>query len=236
MISQAVILAAGKGTRLLPITETIPKAMVLVNGKPMIQIIIEQLKETGVRDIVIVTHYQKDKIEQFLQDGSLFGVSIRYVLQKEMKGTADALVSAEALISGGRFICLACDSLFETSLLARLLAHEAEGVVTCKPVDDARRYGVIVPDGKRVKQLLEKPEIPPSNLANFSVYVFSRSIFAACRRLSPGLKEEYLLTDAVQDLIHKGIGFGYVTSEHILDVGTLEQLEEAQHLAKRLGL
>lgn len=233
---KAVILAAGKGTRLLPLTETIPKAMVLVNDKPMLQILLEQLKSFGIRDILIVTHHHKEKIENYFKNGSAFGVNLHYAFQKEMKGNADALLQAEHFINEERFLCIACDSLFETSLLARLIEHKAAGVMTGKPVLDARRYGIILTEGEKVKKIIEKPEHPPSNLANFSVYVLPAKIFAACRVLSPGLKGEYLLTDAIQHLINQRIEFNYVISEHIIDIGTLEQLEEAQQLAKQLGI
>ncbi len=233
---KAVILAAGKGTRLLPLTEMIPKAMVLINGKPMLQILLEQLKSTGIKDILIVTHHHKEKIENYFKDGAEWGVALRYRFQQKMKGNADALLSAKSFIGGERFLCIACDSLFETSLLPRIIEQKSTGVLTCKPVLDARCYGIVLTEGNNVRKIIEKPEQPPSNLANFSVYILPADIFSACRGLSPGLKGEHLLTDAIQQLIDNGTDFSYVTSDHILDIGTLEQLEEAQQLAKVLEL
>lgn len=233
---QAVILAAGRGTRLQPLTDSIPKAMVLVNDKPMLEIIVRQLAAVGIRDLIIVVHYRKEKIIDYFNDGSQLGLSIKYVDQQQMKGSAHALQQAASLVKGNTFICIACDSLFETPLLQRLLNHRSTGVITCKEVDDGRRFGILITEGERVVRIIEKPEQPPTNLANCSIYLFPQEIFTACSQIQPGLKGEYILTDAIQQLIDKGIHFGYVKSEHFIDIGTPEQLAEAGKLAKKLGL
>src|SRR3990167_2941367 len=111
---QAVILAAGKGTRLQPLTLTIPKAMVPVNGTPMLEIIIKQLKSCGITDIVIIIHYLKEKITTHLGDGSKLGVKIKYVEQPAMDGSAKAVLLAEQSIKEKQFLCICADSLFET--------------------------------------------------------------------------------------------------------------------------
>lgn len=233
---QAVILAAGRGTRLQPLTDSIPKAMVLVNGRPMLEILLRQLASVGIRDIVLVVHYRKEKIMDYFKDGSHLGLSLTYIDQREMKGSAHALQQAASFVKSDKFICIACDSLFETSLLQQILAHPSVGVITCTEVEDGRRFGILVIEEKKVTRLIEKPENPPTNLANCSVYLFPSAIFTACAQVQPGLKGEYLLTDAIQKLIDAGVDFGYVKSKHILDIGTHEQLQEAQGLAKKLRL
>lgn len=233
---QAVILAAGQGKRLRPLTDDVPKAMVAVDGKSMLGVLIEQLKSAGVVDLVIVVHYGKEKIMDFFGDGTEFGVKIKYVVQEEMKGTADAVLCAALLVKENRFLCIACDSLFEKDLLPRILAHEEEGVLTCKKVADGRRYGILQVDNGRVVRIIEKPEHPPSDLANFSVYLLPQEIFQACREIKPSPRGEYEITDALQLLIDKGMTFGYEVSDVILDIGTIEQLKEAQKLALRLEL
>jgi len=85
---QAIIMAAGAGTRLKPLTDTMPKAMVSINGKPILQLIIEQLKTVGVTDFVVIVHYLKDKIIDYFGDGKKLGVKIHYAEQKELKGSA----------------------------------------------------------------------------------------------------------------------------------------------------
>lgn len=232
---QAVILAAGRGTRLQPLTDSIPKAMVPVNGRPMLEIIIKQLRSIGVKDIVIIVHYLKEKIMDHCGDGLQWGVSLRYVEQQEMKGSADAVLQAAPYIKG-KFMCIACDSLFETDLLSKIKTSRDDGVFACRDVPDARRFGILVTTGRRVTKIIEKPEHPPTNLANFSVYLLPHAIFQACRQIKPSLKGEYQIVDAIQRLIDAGVDFGYVKSKHILDIGTHEQLQEAQGLAKKLRL
>ncbi len=233
---QAIIMAAGAGTRLKPLTDTIPKAMVPINGKPILQLIIEQLKTTGVKDVVIIVHYLKDKIIDYFGDGKKLGVKITYVEQKELKGSADAILKAQPYIKDDRFFAIACDSLFETSLLKRLLAHKSEGVFTCTEVEDGRRYGILITKGPKVIQIIEKPEHPPTNLANLSVYILPKKVFAACKAVKPGPRGELWLPEAIQMLIEQGVDFEYEICNHILDIGTHEQLAEAQDLARKLGL
>jgi len=233
---QAVILAAGRGTRLQPLTDTIPKAMLLINGKPILQIILEQLKTVGVTEVVVIVNYLKDHIINYFGNGSKMGLKITYVEQPELRGSADAIARAEPYITEKRFFVIACDSLFETHLLKRLLRHESPGVFTCTEVEDGRRYGILVTEGKKVLKIIEKPEQPPTNLANLSVYILPHEIFKACKEVKQGLKGEYWLPEAIQMLIDAGIEFEYEVCSHILDIGTPEQLEEAQELAKKLSL
>ncbi len=236
---QAIILAAGAGTRLRPLTLDIPKAMIPVNGKPILQIIIEQLKTVGVTEIVIIVYYLKDKIINYFGNGAKMGIKITYVDQKEMKGSADAVVKAEPYITDEKFFVIACDSLFETDQLTRVLAHKtADGVFTCKEVtyEQAKQLGVLFIEGSKVTKIIEKPKDPPSRLANFSVYWLPRSVFDACKKVPQGPKGEYWLPEAIQMLIESGMVFEYEVSKHILDIGTPEQYAEAQELAKKLGL
>jgi len=233
---KAVVMAAGAGTRLQPLTLDTPKAMIPVNGKPMLQVLLEQLKTVGVTEVVVIVHYLKDKIIDYFKDGSKLGLKLTYVEQKEMKGSADAVLCAAPYVKDDRFFVIACDSLFETDQLSRVLAHKSDGVFTCKEVKDGRPFGILITDGKKVTRIIEKPEVPPTNLANFSVYLLPQEIFEACRTVKPGLKGEYWLPEAIQMLIEKGHSFEYEVSKHILDIGTHEQLAEAQELAKRLNL
>ena len=227
---QAVILAAGQGKRLQPLTNDIPKAMVKIKGKPMLQIIIEQLKSVNVDEIVVIVHYMKEKIMEHFGDGSQFGVKIHYVEQKEMKGTGDALLHAEPYITENKFLCIACDSLFDTKLLKNILAHETHGVITAKEVENAKRFGILETEGNKVTRIVEKPKNPPTNLANFSVYLFPKAIFDKLKQIEPSSRGEYEVTDAIQLLIDDKYDFGYEVADSIVDIGTIEQLQEAESL------
>jgi UDP-N-acetylglucosamine diphosphorylase / glucose-1-phosphate thymidylyltransferase / UDP-N-acetylgalactosamine diphosphorylase / glucosamine-1-phosphate N-acetyltransferase / galactosamine-1-phosphate N-acetyltransferase len=232
---QAVILAAGKGTRLMPLTKTTPKALVSVNGKPLLQILLEQLKSVDVTEIIVVVHHLQQEIKKYFGDGQKFGVSITYVTQEKLRGNADALATVEPYIENS-FLCLAVDSLFETDILRKLMKHDSDGVITCKEVVDTSRFGTLRIDERKVLQIVEKSKDPPSHLANFSVYLFPHEIIEACKTVPESTRNEYELTDAIQALIEAGMIFEYETSEHIIDIGTPEQLQEAQELAKKLDL
>ena len=216
-ITQAIILAAGKGKRLEPLTNTTPKAMVTIGTKPLLHILVDRLKEVGITDITIVVHYLQEKIIDYFGDGSSFGVSIRYAKQKEMQGTANALIAAEKYIKTSQFLCIACDSLFEKDLLPRILNHKGKGVITCRRVEDPSRYGILEIVGKKVIKIIEKPQTPSSSLANLSVYLFPKEIFQTCHLVQPSLRGEYEVTDAIQMLIEQGFVFEYEESEKSRD-------------------
>ncbi len=232
---KAVILAAGKGTRLLPLTKENPKPLVPINGTPMLEIILKQLKKVGITEAVIIIHHLKGKIMNYCE-GSPFGMSTICVEQEEMNGTADAVLHAESQINEDKFLCLAVDSFFETSLLDKVLKAEGEGVIACREVEDASPYGVLVTEDEKVVDIVEKSANPPSNLANFSVYMFPKEIFAACKKIKPSPRGELEITDAIKLLIDEGKNFTFVKSNHIMDIGTHEQLKEAEELAKKLEL
>jgi len=233
---QAIILAAGKGKRLEPLTLTTPKAMIKINSKPILQILLEQLKSVGIIEIVIVVHHMKEQIIGFFGDGSKFGIKITYAEQKEMKGSADAVLAARPHISGRKFLVIACDSLFETEQLNRLLAVKSPGAISVHTVEDARRFGSIVHDGNYVQRIVEKSENPPSKLINTSIYLLPHEIFDACKNVKQSVAGEYWITDAINDLIAQGIKFEFREVKQWVDIGTFEQYDEAQQLARKLGL
>ena len=232
---QAIILAAGQGKRLRPITDEIPKALVEVDGKPIIQRILEQLKTVGVSEAILVVHHKKERVQEKL--GNEFeGMKIKYVFQPEMLGDGHAITFAEEHLKQDKFLVIACDSLFPTEHLAKLLEHDSDGVMTACEVDyeSAKRMGVLFTDGKRVSRIIEKPAEPPSTLANTSIYYLPKAIFAAGKKIGRGAGNEFRLVDAIQLLIDEGKRFHYEPLTQWLDIGTKEQLEEAHELAKKI--
>lgn len=232
---QAVILAGGKGKRLEPLTSNIPKAMISIKGKPMIELIIEQLKETGVKEVTIIVNYLKDKIINYLDEEKL-GMKINFAEQKEMNGDADALSYAEPYISQEKFITIACDSLFPTEHLNKLRKEDCDGVLTVCEVDDARRFGVILHENGKIKKIIEKSPNPPSNLANTSIYYLPKEIFSSIKKTQKDNTGEIRIVNAIQNLINQGQHFKFEIIKNWLDIGTHEQLEEAQKMAEQIGL
>lgn len=232
MTTQAVILAAGRGTRLEELTTDKPKVMCEVRGKPILEHTLDKLRAAGVKKAVIVVHYKKEHIIEYFGD-SHDGMHIVYVEQKKMQGTADAVLTAQKHITDSLFLCLAGDVMFEQQLLSKVLKHKKPVITVCE-VPNPSRYGVIEPDDGRVKRIVEKSLTPPSNLANASIYLFPKTIFEACKKIEKSSRGEYEVTDAIQYLIDDGELFEYEIITKWIDIGVKEHLAQAQELAKKL--
>lgn len=232
---QAIILAAGQGKRLQPITNEIPKALVEVDGKPIVQRILEQLKTVGVSEVFLIVHHKKEKLQERLGE-EFQGMKLHYVFQPEMLGDGHAITFAQPYLKQDKFLVIACDSLFPTDHLSRLLDHESDGVMTACQVDyeSAKRFGVLLTDDKKVKKIIEKSPEPPSTLANTSIYYLPKEIFEAGKKIGKGAGNEFRLVDAIQLLIDEGKQFNHEVLTQWLDIGTKEQLQEAHELAKKL--
>jgi UDP-N-acetylglucosamine diphosphorylase / glucose-1-phosphate thymidylyltransferase / UDP-N-acetylgalactosamine diphosphorylase / glucosamine-1-phosphate N-acetyltransferase / galactosamine-1-phosphate N-acetyltransferase len=174
-MKQAVILSAGEGRRLKPFTENKPKAMIYIAGKPIIQYVIESLAAIGIRDIVMVVGYQKEKIFDYFGEGKPFGVEISYVSQDKQIGTANALSYARGF-TDKEFLVLSGNRLISPETLAPIVGATVTTVVT-KRVQNPFRYGVVeLKDGKIIR-IVEKPVNPSSDIINAGIYVFNDSIF-----------------------------------------------------------
>lgn len=207
---KAVILAAGEGVRLQPITTSRPKHLIQVGGKAILEHCIDALKACGIFEVVIITHFMSQAIRDYFGDGSNFGLKINYVEQKAILGTGNAALSAEPFIDDD-FILVYGDLLFSSDAINAVLnLHKAESatiVVAVVAVDKPESYGIIELDvKKRFKRIIEKPrrEEAPSNLANAGLYVFSKELFGALRQVKRSVRGEWELTDAVTLLATEG--------------------------------
>ncbi|OYT32481.1 hypothetical protein DRJ22_03250 [Candidatus Woesearchaeota archaeon] len=230
---QAVILAAGKGARLRPLTEKIPKAMVSVNGTPLLELIMRRLVEANVADITVVVGYLKEKIIDYFGNGSKFDVSINYAVQKDALGDGDALLYAEPFITENKFLVLACDKLIPENYLKNFVDDSYDGVMSVREVQDARMFGAILYEGQLVKKIVEKSSDPPSNLANASVWYMPKEVFSELRKLKKDSTGEFRLVYAVQSLIDNGKRFKYEVNNDIFDISKKEDLNKAQFLAEK---
>jgi UDP-N-acetylglucosamine diphosphorylase / glucose-1-phosphate thymidylyltransferase / UDP-N-acetylgalactosamine diphosphorylase / glucosamine-1-phosphate N-acetyltransferase / galactosamine-1-phosphate N-acetyltransferase len=200
---KAVILAAGEGVRLLPLTATRPKHLIRVGDKPILQHCLEALKANGVTDALIVTHYKGEDIQKFFGDGSSFGCHIEYAGQKEVLGTGNAASVAEPYVDDD-FILIYGDLLFSSEAVKTVLDTYREGkpdaVMAVVAVDKPENYGIIEQTtDKRVKNIVEKPKRgnAPSKLANAGLYVFGNDVFDTLTRVKRSVRGEWELTDAV---------------------------------------
>lgn len=228
---QAVVLAAGKGKRLQPLTLETPKAMVLVNNTPLLELIINRLVEVNAKDITIIVNYLKEKIINYFGNGEKFNANINYVVQKEIKGDGNALLYAESFITDNKFLVVACDKLIPKNYLNNIIDNNYDGVMSVRKVKDGRMYGVILHENKLIKQIIEKSPNPPTNLANASMYYLPKDIFSELKELKEDHTGEYRIVYAVQSLINKGKKIRYEFNDDILDIGNIEKLEKAKKLA-----
>jgi bifunctional UDP-N-acetylglucosamine pyrophosphorylase/glucosamine-1-phosphate N-acetyltransferase len=207
---KAVLLAAGEGQRLQPITSTRPKHLIKVAGKPILQFCLDAVKTAGITETVIVTHYMSDKIKSYFGDGSSQGLKISYVEQKEILGTGNAASVAEPYVEG-EFVLIYGDLLFAQDAVKQAVdlynKSKPDAVMAVVPVDKPESYGIIeFSEGKKLKRIVEKPEAgkAPSNLANAGIYVLSTQVFDKLRQISKSPRGEWELTDALTMLAAEG--------------------------------
>ena len=232
---KAVILAAGEGVRLQPITLTRPKHLIKVGGKPILEHCLNVLKASGIKEALIVVHYMADTIRDYFGDGEKFGLKIEYVEQKGLLGTGNAVGVVEPYVKDD-FLMVYGDLLFTVEALEKVLSLHGEekpaATVAVVPVEKPEDYGVVeLEDGKYVKRLIEKPshEEAPTNLANAGICVFSTEIFEKVKETSASTRGEWEITDALSLLIRekKPVEAVEISREDWIDIGRPWDLFEA---------
>ncbi len=165
---KAVILAAGKGTRMGPLTEKRPKAMLPIANKPLLEHIILTFKEAYIKDFLIVVGHCKEKIIEHFEDGSQLGVNIEYIEQQNQRGTADAVAVVRNSINE-RFLVTNGDVLAHASDIKMICHAEGDAVLATRKVDATEDYGILYVKGKKVEKIVEKPKESISDLANAGI-------------------------------------------------------------------
>lgn len=226
---KAVILAAGIGKRLQPITFEYPKAMVRVKGKPILEKLVKDLVSCGVKEIIVVVGYMHEQIESYFGDGSGFRAKISYAMQSEQLGTGHAVLQTEGFFNpqDKDFILLFGDNWMKAGAIKKVMAvRPGIGVIGARHVPDPKRFGIIEPDGMRVKSVIEKPENPPSDLAVLGVLRLPTSIFRVLKSIPKSERGEYELPHAYRALIAEGVPFEWVDIGQCVDIGTKQDLEK----------
>jgi mannose-1-phosphate guanylyltransferase len=224
---QALILAGGEGTRLRPLTSTIPKPVVPLANRPHMAFMIEWLRRHGVEDVILACGFMADGVRRVLGDGETLGVRIRYVEEPEPLGTGGALRYAGDLLAE-RFLMLNGDVLSDFDVSAQLAEHERSGAratLALYPVEDPSAYGLVhLNDDGSVSEFLEKPssEEFDSNLINAGVYVLERSVVD---EMPPPRTTISIERDVFPKLVGNGL-HGFVGDGYWLDIGTPERYLE----------
>jgi len=234
---KGLIPAAGTGSRLKPITNAIPKELLLVGTKATIEHVVEAYKIAGITDITIIVGWKKHAILDYFGSGKRLDVDINYLVQDEREGLARAIEVGKKQMTNGSFAVVLGDNFFypKTFLKDIIDFHKkekAECTVGVFKVDDPSPYGVIEPDEdrKHIIDFIEKPEKKdaPSKLASAGIYVFENSIFDAIKKTKKDERGEYQLTDSIKILIDEGknVLFKKLKGKHI-DIGSPGKLKEA---------
>lgn len=229
---KAVILSAGEGTRMRPLTLSRPKTMIPVGGKPIVQYNVEALRDAGVKDILMIVGYHEEMVKAHFKDGIELGVNISYVTQKERLGTAHAIGMAEEHMDGP-FIVLNGDIIIDPDLLGELISKydsgDAQSMMILTEVENPSAFGVVEMDGEWVIKIVEKPKKgeEPSNLINTGIYVFNRDIFSCIDKTPISARGEYEITDSLQMQMDDGLNvMGLKTDKKWIDVGRPWELLE----------
>ena len=223
---KAIILSAGEGSRMRPLTLTKPKTMLPVAGKPIIQYNIESLRDNGITDILLIVRYKEEIVRNYFGDGSDFGVNISYKTQKDFLGTANAISYGEDFIDDS-IIVLNDEIIHEIIKKYNYLSPDTLMLLT--EVEDPSAFGVVEIENGNIKNIVEKPkrEEAPSNLVNAGIYIFNKDIFDKIRETEISERGEYEITDSVSLQIEDNkTVIGHKTSKDWIDVGRPWELIE----------
>ena len=243
---KGIVLAGGAGSRLHPLTQVASKQLQPVYDKPMIYYPLATLMLAGIRDILLISTPQDvPRFQSLLGDGTAWGVTLRYAVQAEPKGIAQAFLVGESFIAGGDVALILGDNIFYGRMRLDEVVRDFAGgaVIFGYPVRDPERYGVVEFDeSSKVVSLVEKPKQPRSNLAVPGIYVFDRTVVERTKRLRPSARGELEITDLNRAYLESGelralrLGRGIAW----LDTGTHESLLEAANfiatIEQRQGL
>lgn len=199
---KAMVLAAGKGTRLGPITRGIQKVMLPLGPKPILHHLIDALRGAGITEITLLVGYLEEQIRDYFGDGSKFGADIRYITQKERLGTAHAIGQADF---DEDFLVLNGDALVSSEGISDLVsAHDSAATLALRKVENPENYGVVQVRDGTVLKIVEKPREFVSDLINMGIYVYSSAVFDAINRTEKSQRGEYEITSSIELLINDG--------------------------------
>ena len=229
---KAIILSAGEGTRMRPLTLTKPKTMLPVAGKPIMQYNIEILRDNGIKDILLIVGYKEDIVKNYFKDGKDFGVNITYKTQTNLAGTANAISYGKDFIDDN-VIVLNGDLILNNEIIVELLSfynkEKPDTLMVLKEVEDPSSFGVVEVENGLVKSIIEKPKKgeAPSNLINTGIYVFNKDIFEKIDNTQMSSRGEYEITDSLEMQVEDDkIVKAYVTEKSWIDVGRPWELIE----------
>lgn len=213
---KAVILAAGEGSRMRPLTYTRPKVMLTIANRPILEHLLIEAKTAGIEEFVFIVGYHDEQIRQHFGNGDKWGVGIDYYTQRKQLGTADAVRTVKNMVEGN-FLMMNGDIMVNHRDI-ECLTKRRENTMSLVKVEDARDLGTVEVSQDRVLRIHEKVAKPPSNLANAGLYLFTPEIFEAISQTPTSPRGEYEITDSLQLLVDHGCPVSYQEIGYWLDV------------------
>ena len=229
---KAVILSAGKGNRIKSFEPNLPKGLIPINGKPILEIIIEDLKTVGFIEFILVIGYKGDLIKQYFGNGTNLGISISYVLQENQFGTADALLQAQELVKNDSFLVHLGDAINPNALKNSFSEmfdskHEVSLLISHIKNSHNKSVGGIMVENNFIVNIAEKTNIKNVDFFWAGVALFKNTkIFSKIKLLKPSHTGEFEITDALNELLHDKIIIDSFICEKSIDAGTKDGIQE----------
>ena len=235
---KGIILHGGHGTRLRPLTHTGPKQLLPIANKAMSQYALEDLKTAGITEIgIIIGDVYPEKVKEYYGTGEKFGVKITYIYQDEPKGISHAIRLCKDFIGNDKFIVYLGDNVLRRNLIdytKKFQSSNSDAMILLCKVNDPQRFGIAEldqNDSGKIKKIVEKPKVPPSDLAVIGIYFLTPKIFDIIDRLKPSWRGELEITEALQMLMDDGNKIEYETvTGWWKDTGTPEDIIHANKL------
>ncbi len=228
---KAIILCAGLGTRLYPLTLSMSKHLIPLANKPILFYSLEMMRDAGIKEVGLIIGEKNNDIKDAVSDGSQWGLKVTYILQQNPKGLAHAANVAQKFVGKDPFVMYLGDNLLKeglTGFVKSFNQNKPNALILLYHVDNPSQFGIAELNEERIARVMEKPENPPTDLAIVGAYLFDKNIFTAIDNIKPSKRNELEITDAIQYLIEKD----YVVQPHIVkewwkDTGRPEEILEA---------
>jgi len=231
---KALILSGGHGTRLRPLTYSQQKQLIPVANKPVLFYAIEDVIKVGIKDIGIIVGPNKEQVIETVRSAN-WDANIEFIYQGEPKGLAHAILCAEEFLDNEEFVMYLGDNILRDGIVEhanKFRKLNPDALILLTEVEEPQRFGVAeLDENGRIKRLIEKPKVPPSNYALVGVYFFKPVIIEACKNIKPSWRNELEITDAIQWLIDNGYRVeASIVTGWWKDTGKPEDILEANRL------